>query len=80
MIASCAAVVLFSTLFFRFAGIQNWRILAVAWALIPFVNTFLFMFVPIRTLEEEKGKGRFGNMKNSKTCRSCNGANVGKNH
>ena len=58
----CAAVVLFSTLFFRFAGIQNWRILAVAWALIPFVNTFLFMFVPIRTLEEEKGKGRFGNM------------------
>ena len=56
----CAAVVIFSTLFFRLAGIENWRILAAVWALIPLSNIFLFFFVPIRTLEEEKGEGHFG--------------------
>lgn len=58
----CAAIVLFSTLFFRFAGIDNWRMLAVLWAMIPLFNTFLFMFVPIRTIEEEKGSGKFSDM------------------
>lgn len=58
----CAAIVLFSTIFFRFAGMDNWRLLAVLWAIIPFLNTFLFMFVPIRTLEEEKGSGNFRDM------------------
>lgn len=58
----CAAIVLFSTIFFRFAGMDNWRLLAVLWAIIPFLNTFLFMFVPIRTLEEEKGSGKFRDM------------------
>lgn len=58
----CAAVVIFSTLFFRFAGIENWRVLAVIWGLIPLSNIFLFCFVPIRTLEEEKGESRFGEM------------------
>ena len=58
----CAAIVLFSTLFFRFAGIDNWRMLAILWAMIPLVNTFLFMFVPIRTIEEEKGSGKFSDM------------------
>ncbi|MDE5670165.1 MAG: MFS transporter [Eubacterium sp.] len=58
----CAAIVLFSTIFFRFAGMDNWRILAVLWAIIPLFNAFLFMFVPIRTLEEEKGSGKFSDM------------------
>ena len=58
----CAAVVLLSTLYFRFVGIENWRFLAVLWALIPLSNAFLFSFVPIRTLEEEKGEGRFTEM------------------
>ena len=58
----CAAIVLFSTIFFRFAGMDNWRLLAVLWAISPFLNTFLFMFVPIRTLEEEKGSGKFRDM------------------
>ena len=49
----CAAIVLFSTIFFRFAGMDNWRLLAVLWAIIPLFNIFLFRFVPIRTLEEE---------------------------
>ena len=58
----CAAIVLLSTVFFRFAGMDNWRLLAVLWASIPLINTFLFMFVPIRTLEEEKGSGKFSDM------------------
>lgn len=58
----CAAIVLFSTIFFRFAGMDNWRLLAVLWAIIPLFNIFLFMFVPIRTLEEEKGSGKFSDM------------------
>ena len=58
----CAAIVLFSTIFFRFAGMDNWRLLAVLWAIIPLFNIFLFRFVPIRTLEEEKGSGKFSDM------------------
>lgn len=58
----CAAIVLLSTVFFRFAGMDNWRLLAVLWAGIPLINTFLFIFVPIRTLEEEKGSGKFSEM------------------
>lgn len=40
-------VVLISTLFFRFAGITNWRILACLWALIPLVNMLYFSLVPL---------------------------------
>lgn len=40
-------VVLVSTAFFAFFGIQNWRILAVAWALIPLLNGILFTRIPI---------------------------------
>ena len=40
-------VVLLSTLFFHFFGIQNWKLLACLWALIPIANTFLFLNAPI---------------------------------
>ena len=46
-------VVLFSTLFFTLFGIENWRILAVIWAIIPFANGFYFMGVPIAKLTAE---------------------------
>ncbi|MDO5291548.1 MAG: MFS transporter [bacterium] len=46
-------VVLLSTIFFMVAGIENWRILACLWAIIPLVNTFLFASVPIASLIEE---------------------------
>ncbi len=51
------AVVLLSTLFFRLFGIQNWKILALFWVLIPLLNTFAFCKVPIAPLlaEDEKG-------------------------
>jgi len=38
-------VVLISTLFFGIAGIENWRILALIWALVPIFNTILFCAV-----------------------------------
>ncbi|HJB90901.1 MAG TPA: MFS transporter [Candidatus Eisenbergiella merdigallinarum] len=46
-------VVLLSTLFFSLAGIQNWRILAYLWAVLPACNAVFFLFVPIRGLVED---------------------------
>ena len=46
------AVVLLSTLFFAAAGIENWRILSLFWALVPIVNGIIFAFVPIATPQE----------------------------
>lgn len=50
-------VVLLSTLFFRLAGIENWKILAVAWAIIPIGNAFAFIKVPMAPLMEEGETG-----------------------
>ena len=36
------AVVLLSTAFFHFVGIENWKILACLWAIIPIFNIFYF--------------------------------------
>lgn len=47
------AVVLLSTLFFVVCGIDNWRILTALWAIIPFINTFLFAKVPLCPFVEE---------------------------
>ncbi len=52
-----AGVVLLSTLFFFVVGIENWKILAVIWALIPAANAFVFARVPIATLIEEGESG-----------------------
>ncbi len=46
--------VLMSTLFFVFFGIENWRILSILWAIVPFFNAFYFMKVPINRLEGDK--------------------------
>lgn len=48
------AVVLLSTLFFQLAGIQNWKILALLWALVPLCNILLFAQVPIAPLLSEE--------------------------
>lgn len=50
------AVVLLSTIFFTVVGIENWRIMAILWAIIPLANAFVFTKVPILTLMEE-GEG-----------------------
>lgn len=52
-----AGTVLISTAFFAVFGIDNWKILAVFWALIPFVNTAVFAKAPIYYLNDEGEKG-----------------------
>lgn len=52
-----AGVVLLSTLFFRLFGIQNWKILALVWAVVPICNAFVFTKVPIAPLIAEGEKG-----------------------
>lgn len=51
------AVVLLSTVFFRTAGIENWKILAAVWAIIPICNAFAFAKVPMASLMEDGEKG-----------------------
>lgn len=50
-------VVLLSTLFFHFFGIENWKILALVWAIIPVVNGIVFCKVPMASLMEEGETG-----------------------
>ena len=50
-------VVLLSTVFFRAAGIENWKIMAVVWAVIPICNAFVFTRVPMASLMEEGESG-----------------------
>ncbi|WP_302322166.1 sugar MFS transporter [Bacteroides caecimuris] len=52
-----AGVVLISTLFFYVAGIENWKILAVIWAVIPIGNAFVFAKVSIAPLIEDGESG-----------------------
>lgn len=49
-------VVLASTLFFTLAGIENWKWMAVIWAIVPFANAVYFSLVPIANIVED-GKG-----------------------
>lgn len=42
-----------STLFFTVFGIQNWRVMACIWALVPLFNVFYFMLVPIMPIVKE---------------------------
>ncbi len=56
-----------STLFFVLFGIENWRILACLWAIIPALNALLFAFVPLNALrstpKERKGeRSRFATL------------------
>lgn len=46
-------VVLLSTLFFTIAGIEHWRILTAAWAVLPLINVYAFLKVPIASLLED---------------------------
>lgn len=49
-------VVLASTLFFIFAGIENWKWMAVIWSILPFANAVYYGLVPLASPVEE-GKG-----------------------
>ncbi len=54
------AVVLLSTVFFRFAGIANWRVLAVIWTVVPLADLIMFTFVPIAEFEKSSDEGSNG--------------------
>ncbi len=47
------AVVLCSTLFFQLFGIENWKLLACLWAIVPLVNAFYFLLVPLYPIVNE---------------------------
>lgn len=49
-------VILVSTLVFWLFGIQNWRILAALWAIVPIANGIVFINVPIISMEESTGE------------------------
>ncbi len=50
-------VVLLSTVFFSLFGIENWKILAFIWALVPAANCFVFLRTPIAPLIAEGEEG-----------------------
>ena len=50
-------VVLFSSIFFKLAGIKNWKLLAVLWAVIPILNALVFTRVPIAPVLPEGEEG-----------------------
>lgn len=50
-------VVLTSTAFFHFVGIEHWRILAVLWAVIPIANGIVFLRTPMASLIAEGETG-----------------------
>lgn len=52
-------VVLLSTAFFAVFGIENWKVLACLFALIPLCNAFYFLLVPIYPIVEEHEKLAF---------------------
>ena len=52
------AMVLGSTLFFALFGLENWRILTLLWALVPFCNIFNFLSCPIQRLVENGAEMR----------------------
>ena len=55
-------LVVVCTGFFRIFGIENWRVLACLWAVIPLVNAFYFLFVPIYPVTGEHEKMSFGSL------------------
>ena len=55
-------VILGSTLFFAVFGIENWKILAIIWALVPLVNTVNFLSCPIERLVEDGDGMRVGQL------------------
>lgn len=50
-------VVLFSSIFFKLAGIENWKLLAALWAVIPILNALVFTRVPIAPVLPEGEEG-----------------------
>lgn len=50
-------IVLLSTVFFKLFGIDNWKLLAIIWAIIPICNAIAFTKVPIASLIDDEERG-----------------------
>jgi len=59
-------VILISTLFFSYFGIENWKILSLFWALIPLYNIYNFATCPIERLLDEGESMNMGQLLKSK--------------
>lgn len=54
-------VVIVSTVFFAVFGIEKWPVLAVIWAVIPLINSFIFAITPLNEeTHEEREKSSIG--------------------
>ena len=53
----CVFVIVLSTLFFKFFGLSNWKIMTCIWAILPVVNGIIFMIVPMPSMEDICGEG-----------------------
>lgn len=49
-------IVLGTTMFFKFFGQQNWQVVPIIWAVIPFLNIFYFSVVKLPVSIEEDGE------------------------
>lgn len=50
-------VIVLSTVYFTLFGIENWKIMAVIWAIVPIANAFAFLKAPIASLIEDGETG-----------------------
>lgn len=55
--------IVLTALFFYIFGLENWRILAIIFALIPFFNAFYYLNVPIYQLNDEQQSQKTFNIK-----------------
>lgn len=55
----CMLVIIASTLFFKLAGVNNWRYLCYLWAIVPLFTLILFFKVPIIPFGMEHGRVSF---------------------
>lgn len=56
------AVVLLSTAFFHFVGIENWAVMACIWAVIPVFNAVYYSLVPLYPIVSEEKKMSLGGL------------------
>jgi MFS family permease len=49
-----ALVILLSTIFFSTVGVENWRFLALFWAIIPITGVIMFLTVPLYPLPKDE--------------------------
>lgn len=62
------AVIALSTVFFAAFGVQNWKWLACAWAVVPVFNASCFLAVPIYNLKERnEARLKIGDLLKNKT-------------